>query len=187
MHATQPLSARPRHLGTENHHFDDRDAGCGECRHPIATSRSSQIADQGSGGLSSPLGGALIIQPPRSQSSVDGSARNLPEAACFRFRSRINDIGSRKSADASAFLLELLLSSLPLREFRPKFLSNEKPSLVKDWFKNGNTLLHWVDRYRLFHSALPDQAARESSRFDSLPLWLLSSVLEHAASCFLEA
>ena len=33
LHATQSLSARPRQHGTENHHFDDRDAGRGECCH----------------------------------------------------------------------------------------------------------------------------------------------------------
>ena len=72
LHAAQSLPVWPRQHGTENHHFDDADAGGGECRHRISTDRTNQIADQGSGGVNSSLGEALIIRPPRSRPSADG-------------------------------------------------------------------------------------------------------------------
>ena len=42
---------------------------------------------------------------------MDQRGRNLPEVACFSFRSRVNGIGGRKFDDASAFVLEFLLSN----------------------------------------------------------------------------
>ena len=41
--------------------------GRGGCRHQIATARTNQIADQGSGGLNSPLSGALSLRECRPQ------------------------------------------------------------------------------------------------------------------------